>query len=303
MIEGLSYRYGASADALHDVSCAAPSGAILGVLGSNGAGKTTLLQCCAGLRAPHAGRVLVGRADAAARALIVAGVIGYVAEGARLPADMTVRQLHRWLAPLHARWDHGMAAVLLDRFALDAGRRIGTLSRGECMKAALLCALAAQPKVLLMDEPFSGMDVVVKDDILRGLLATAGASGTTVLIASHDIAEVESVLTHVAILTAGTLRTHGTMEQLRERYRRVTMVASEAALTAFAGEQEWLEVERAGRVVRIVADGARTPMDASMLARRFPEAESITIDDLSLRELFSSVVRAAPQSTQQSEAA
>ena len=303
VIDRLSYRYGGASDALHDISITAPCGAILGVLGSNGAGKTTLLQCCAGLRAPNAGQVLVGGVNATARALIVAGVIGYVAEGARLPADMTVRQLQRWLAPLHTRWDHEMAAALVDRFALDASRRVGTLSRGEYMKTALLCALAARPTVLLMDEPFTGMDVVVKDDILRGLLATAGASGTTVLIASHDIAEVESVLTHAVILTAGTLRAQGTMDQLRERYRRVTMVASDAALTAFAREQEWLEVERAGRVVRIVADGARTPMDTSILARRFPEAESITVEDLSLREIFSSVVRAARQAAQHSEAA
>jgi len=303
VIEGVSYRYRRDADALHDVSFCAPSGAILGLLGSNGAGKTTLLQCCAGLRAPDSGRVRTGGADTADRALIVSGVIGYVAEGVRLPADLTLGQLERWLAPLHRRWDTTLATSLRERFSLDASRRLATLSRGEYMKAALLCALAAQPRVLLMDEPFTGIDAVSKDEILRAMLASAVAAGTTVMIASHDIAEIESTLSHTAILTAGRLRVAGALEQLRERYRRVTMVGGDDVLAAFAREQAWLEIERAGRIVSIVADGERTPLDHAMLSRRFQGADSITVEDLSLRDLFSSVVRSTRTATSRAEAA
>ncbi len=302
-VEGVSYRYDGRGDALHDVSLEAPSGAILGLLGANGAGKTTLLQCCAGLREPINGRVLVDGVSSARRALIVSGVIGYVAESVRLPTDMTLAHLEWWIAPLHRRWDAALATSLRERFGLDASRKLTTLSRGEYMKAALLCALAAQPRVLIMDEPFAGIDVVTKDEILRGLLATAGTSGTTMLLASHDIAEIESVLSHVAIMTAGRVRVSGSIESVRERYRQVTMVGGDALLDAFAGEQRWLEMERAGRMLRIVADGERTPLDAGMLQRRFAEADSITVEDLSLRELFSSVVRGTRGDTTRAEAA
>ncbi|MCC7052130.1 MAG: ABC transporter ATP-binding protein [Gemmatimonadaceae bacterium] len=303
-VEGASYRYGRDTrDALHDVSLEAPSGAILGLLGTNGAGKTTLLQCCAGLREPLSGRVLIDGASTARRALIVSGVVGYVAESVRLPKDMTLQALERWVAPLHRRWDAALATSLRERFALDAGRSLTTLSRGEYMKAALLCVLAAQPRVLIMDEPLAGIDVVTKDEILRVLLSIASSSGTTMLLASHDIAEVESVLSHVVIMTAGRVRVAGSMESVRERYRRVTMVGGDALLDAFAGEQRWLETQRAGRVLSIVADGARTPLDAGMLQRRFAGADSITVEDLSLRDLYSSVVRGTRRDATQSEAA
>jgi ABC-2 type transport system ATP-binding protein len=303
VVEGVSYRYDSKGEALHDVSIEAPSGAILGLLGANGAGKTTLLQCCAGLREPMRGRVLVDGVSSARRALIVSGVIGYVPEAVRLPSDMTLAHLEWWIAPLHKRWDAALATSLRERFGLDASRKLTTLSRGEYMKAALLCALAAQPRVLIMDEPFAGIDVVTKDEILRGLLATAGTSGTTMLLASHDIAEVESVLSHVAIMTAGRVRVSGAIESVRERYRQVTMVGGDALLDAFAGEQRWLEMERAGRMLRIVADGERTPLDAGMLQRRFAGADSITVEDLSLRELFSSVVRGTRAGSTRAEAA
>jgi ABC-2 type transport system ATP-binding protein len=247
--------------------------------------------------------VLVEDVSSSRRALIVSGVIGYVAEAVRLPSEMSLAQLEWWIAPLHKRWDAALATSLRERFGLDASRKLATLSRGEYMKAALLCALAAQPRVLIMDEPFAGIDVVTKDEILRGLLATAGTSGTTMLLASHDIAEIESVLSHVAIMTAGRVRVSGAIESVRERYRQVTMVGGDALLDAFAGEQRWLEMERAGRMLRIVADGERTPLDAGMLQRRFAGADSITVEDLSLRELFSSVVRGTRGETTRAEAA
>jgi len=163
-IREVSYRYRRDADALRDVTLDVPSGAILGLLGANGAGKTTLLQCCAGLRTPDAGRVLIGGADSAQRALIVRGVVGYVAAGLQLPRDLTLHGLERWIAPLHRRWDPDLASSLRERFGLDGTRRLTTLSRGEYMKAALLCALSAQPRVLLMDEPLSGIDAVSRDE-------------------------------------------------------------------------------------------------------------------------------------------
>lgn len=302
-ISSLSYRYGRSAEALHDVTLAVPGGAIYGLLGANGAGKTTLLQCCAGLRTPDAGRVLIGGADSLRRALIVSGVVGYVAAGMELPRDLSLRELERWVAPLHRRWDAALATKLRERFALDGRRRITSFSRGETMKAALLCALAAQPRVLLMDEPLTGIDAVSRDEIARGLLANAATAGTTVLIASHDIAEIESVLSDVAILAAGRVEVAGSLEGVQARYQRITLSGGDAMLGALAREQAWLEVSRAGRMLRIVADTERTPLDAAMLRRRYEAADSLSVEDMSLRDVFSSVLRAGRVSQAATEAA
>ena len=302
-VAGISYRYDRASDALHDVILDVPSGAIMGLLGDNGAGKTTLLQCCAGLRTPDAGRVLIGGEDSARRALIVRGVIGYVAAGVELPRDLTVQALESWVAPLHRRWDAELATSLRERFGLDATRRISTLSRGELMKAALLCALAAQPKVLLMDEPLTGIDAVSRDEIARGLLANAATTGTTILIASHDIAEIESVLSHVAILVAGRVHASGSVDDLQARYRRITVTGNDDVLRAVAGEQRWLDVMQSGRMLRIVADTQRTPLDPAMLRRRYETADSVLVEDMALRDLFSTVVRGTRAPTAAAEAA
>jgi len=302
-ITGLSYRYRRGAHALQDVTLDVPSGAILGLLGANGAGKTTLLQCCAGLRQPDVGRVLVGGDDVAARALIVRGVLGYVAAGMELPRDVTLSALERWIAPLHRRWDPDLASSLRERFGLGGTRRLATFSRGEYMKAALLCALAAQPRVLLMDEPLSGIDSVSRDEIARGLLVAAATVGITIVIASHDIAEIDSVLSHVAILVSGRLRCAGTLDEIQARYRRITMLGSDEVLGALAREQSWLDVTRAGRMLCVVADTSRTPLDPAMLRRRYAAADSLTVEDLSLRDVFSSVVRSGRVASSSAEAA
>jgi ABC-2 type transport system ATP-binding protein len=302
-IVGVSYRYTRGADALRDVTLHAPSGAILGLLGANGVGKTTLLQCCAGLRTPDAGRVLIGGEDPLRRALIVRGVIGYVAAGMELPRDLTLQGLERWIAPLHRRWDAALATSLRERFGLDATRSLSSLSRGEYMKAALLCALAAQPRVLLMDEPLSGIDVISRDEIARGLLANAATSGTTILIATHDIAEIESVLSHVAILSGGRVQAAGSIDDLQSRYRRITVTGNDDVLRAVAGEQSWMDVTRSGRMLRIVADMERTPLDASMLSRRYETADSVLVEDMALRDLFSTVVQSGRAQPAPAEAA
>ncbi len=302
-IAGLSYRYDRNTEALCNVTMDVPSGAILGLLGANGAGKTTLLQCCAGLRTPDAGRVLIGGEDSVRRSLIVRGVIGYVSAGMELPRELTLQGLERWVAPLHRRWDAELATSLRERFGLDATRALTSLSRGECMKAALLCALAAQPQVLFMDEPLTGIDAVSRDEIARGLLASAAATGTTILIATHDIAEIESVLSHAAILSAGRVHVAGSVEELRARYRRITVLGNDEVLRAVSGEQSWMEIARSGRMLRIVADTERTPLDAAMLLRRYASADSVLVEDMALRDLFSTVVQGRRRPTEEAEVA
>ena len=161
-----------------------PEGALYALLGPNGSGKTTLLQLLMGLRRPSAGRVSIMGVDSAALTLRDRSTIGYIAESQALPKWMRLEQLEAYLAPLYATWDAALARDLRTRFDLDPQKTIGTLSRGQQMKVALLCALAPRPKLLLMDEPFTGMDALVKDDLVRGLLESSGSEGWTVLL-SH----------------------------------------------------------------------------------------------------------------------
>ncbi len=296
-VQDLSYRYRRTVDALHGITMTVTAGAIHGLIGPNGAGKSTLLQCCAGLRYATTGRVLLSGHDARRVDPISTHALGYLSEAIRLPPKMTLAQVERFIAPLHPRWDAALAASLRTSFGLDASRTCGTLSRGEHMKAAMLCALAPRPTLLLMDEPFTGMDVLVKDEIVRGLLAGALETGTTILIASHDLAELETIIDHVTILGRGRLLASGAMEALRERYRRVTVVAGPAAIGAPVTEASWMGVERAGRRLSFMADATHTSLRAEVMQQRFPDAEQITIEEPSLRELFATLARDAERHT------
>lgn len=176
--QALSYRYGRTL-ALDALDLTVPEGSMYALLGPNGSGKTTLMQILAGMRrASHGSAHVLGR-DVRHLSVADRQRIAYVAEGQRLPAWMRLDEWEAYLAPLYPTWDHALAKSLRDRFGLDPKRKLGALSRGTAMKAALLGALAPRPQLLFMDEPFTGMDVIVKDELVRGLLDSAGQESWT----------------------------------------------------------------------------------------------------------------------------
>ncbi|MGD8321778.1 MAG: ABC transporter ATP-binding protein [Gemmatimonadota bacterium] len=158
---GLTHRYGGT-PALRNVDLDVGEGSLYALLGPNGAGKTTLLKILLGLLRPTRGEVTVFGKDVRRLRPRDRARVGYVAEGQRLPGWMTLEALLRYLAPLYPTWDQALASELQRRFRLHADRKLRTMSRGERMKSALLCALAPRPRLLVMDEPFTGMDALVR---------------------------------------------------------------------------------------------------------------------------------------------
>ncbi len=286
---GLTHRYG-KLTALRDVQLVVPDGSVYALLGRNGAGKTTLLRILAGQLRPTAGHATVLGKDVVGIGVRDRQRIGYVAEGLMPPGWMTLRQLEAYLAPLYATWSAELAGELRRRFELDAARRIGTLSRGEQMKVALLVTLAPAPAVLLMDEPFTGMDVLTKDEIARGLLDSVARAGTTVLIASHDIAELEPLAEWVGFLEGGRLVVSEPLEALYARFSRVQATSSQLApalASTPAPPPGWHCVESAGRQVRLILEGTRSNGEVEAELRRvLPDAAEVTSDPATLREIF-----------------
>ncbi len=284
---GLTYRYRAGTDALHGVDLSIPQGALFALLGRNGAGKTTLVQILAGLRRATRGRASVLGIECSALAYGDRTSIAYVNENQQLPTWMRVEQLEAYVAPLYPTWDASLAAKLRDRFQLPTDRPIRTFSRGERMKAALLCVLAPRPKLLLMDEPFSGMDAIVKDELVRGLLESAGAEGWTVLLSSHDIGELELLADRVGILAEGRMRLNASMDEMRSRFKRVEVTASGPS-PANGVDANWMSVERAGNRLGFVADTSDVNALSSELSQRFPAAR-VEVRPATLREVFVAV--------------
>ena len=281
----LSYRYGAR-QALRDVSFTVPEGAYYALVGPNGSGKTTMLQLLSGVRHSQQGSISLMGVDARAITQQQRARIGYIAEGQSLPGWMRIGQLEAFLAPLYPTWDKSLANELRARFDLDPAQKINTLSRGQHMKAALLCSLAPRPKVLIMDEPFTGMDALVKDELVRGLLETSGSEGWTVLICSHDIGELELLADWVGFLRDGRLKLSESMESLMATYRHVTLTVPDAhALASVVPSAERLAVERAGGRATFIQRASHPRLEAELRAL-FPSATQLEVRPPSLRELF-----------------
>jgi ABC-2 type transport system ATP-binding protein len=299
-VSHLSYRYG-PVEALHDLALNVPEGALYALLGPNGSGKTTLLQILMGLRPGYDGRASLLGVESRSLAARDRGQIGYVAEGQSLPRWMRLDQLEAYLAPLYPTWDATLARSLRERFDLDAARTIRTLSRGEHMKAALLCALAPRPRLILMDEPFTGMDALVKDELVRGLLESAGSEGWTVLLSSHDIGELELLADWVGFLDHGQMTLSEPMETVRQRFKHVEVV-SDAALPQVAMSPAWLSVERSGKRLSFLLSNADDERLAA-LSSRFGGAAQLDVRDATLRELFVALAKRGLSRTRQEEVA
>ncbi len=299
-VSQLSYRYGRVL-ALRDVDLGVPEGALYALLGPNGSGKTTLLQILMGLRRPAGGRAVVLGVDSANLGIRERGRVGYVAEGQALPGWMRLSQLEAYLAPLYETWDAQLAGDLRERFTLDPARKIRTLSRGERMKAALLCALAPRPKVLVMDEPFTGMDALVKDDLVRGLLASSASEGCTILLCSHDIGELELLADWLGFLDHGTMTLSAPMDRVREEFTRVDVTLPGDGTLTGAGPlpPEWMSAETAGRHVGFVMRADSRAAAERIVRARLGEGAEIELRDASLREIFVALAsrRAAQQPT------
>ena len=287
----LTHRYG-KVTALENLNLAVPQGALYALLGPNGSGKTTLMQILMGLRRPTSGRVALLGTDSALLTMADRATIGYIAEGQSLPGWMRLEQVEAYLAPLYPTWDAALASSLRDRFALDPRRRIQTLSRGQQMKAALLCALAPRPRLLIMDEPFTGMDALVKDELVRGLLDSASTEGWTVLVASHDIGELELLADWVGFLARGQMQLSEPMESLKQRLHHVEIVASNVP-NGVLDAPLVLAVDQSGSRINLLVDHSGPQSVESLLRARIPNASRVDARQASLREIFVALAKRA----------
>jgi len=278
---GLTRRFGRM-EAVHDLSLAVPEGSVFALLGPNGAGKTTTLKLLMNLLSPTGGRAQILGVDSRKLGERELAQIGYVSENQQLPVWMTVRQFIDYCRPFYPAWDRALEATLLKQFALPEERKLSQLSRGMLMKAALLSSLAYRPKLLVLDEPFSGLDPLVRDEFIRGVLEVSAQSQWTVLVSSHDIEEVERLADHVAILDAGRLRLSETAESLQGRFRRVEVTSAPGSAVAAPG---WLQWQRAGQLTRFIETGYQGVATERIWSEQFGGA-AVSAQPMSLREIF-----------------
>ena len=221
-VSELTRRFGATT-ALDSVSLSMPPGAVYGLVGANGAGKTTLIKHVLGLLRAESGSVRVFGLDPVADPVGVLSRIGYLSEENDLPGWMRVDELIRYSRAFYPAWEDTYAEELRQAFALDPTATIKSLSRGQKARAGLLIALAHRPELLLLDEPSSGLDPVVRRDILEAIMRTIAHEGRTVLFSSHLLEEVERVADHVTLISHGRVALSAPLDAIRESHRHLTV--------------------------------------------------------------------------------
>jgi ABC-2 type transport system ATP-binding protein len=275
-------------EAVQGLNLTVPEGSVTALLGPNGAGKSTTIKLLMNLHQPTSGTAAVLGVDSRRLGEKEFAQIGYVSENQELPLWMTVRQFIDYCRPFYPTWDRELEKALLAQFDLPLDRTLKQLSRGMLMKASLLSSLAYRPKLLVLDEPFSGLDPVVRDEFIRGMLEVSAEGKWTILISSHDIEEVERLCDRVALLDAGKLRFNEPIESLQNRFRQVEVTGAAETIPASAA---WLGWERAGGLVRFVDAGYSGEATERMWRECFAGAE-VKARPMALREIFVSLHRA-----------
>jgi len=235
--EAITVRYGRRT-AVEAVSLTLSEGTVYALLGRNGAGKSSLVRCLLGQQRAAAGRALLFGRDAWRHRAALMAQVGVVPEQPDAPPRATARQLARFCRPLYPHWDGGAFEGRLRRFGVPADLPFGRLSKGQQGHVALALALAARPRLLILDDPTLGLDAVARRAFFEELIGDLADRGTTVLLATHDLAAVERIADRAGILAGGRLVLDEEVEGLKQRFRRIWVAHAAAApataLDAFA---------------------------------------------------------------------
>lgn len=276
-------------EAVSGLTLHVPEGQVTAFLGPNGAGKSTTIKCLLNLHRPDSGSVTLLGTDSRKLGPAQFTQIGYVSENMELPLWMTVRQFLDYCRPLYPQWDRAFEAQLMQQFDLPPQTKLRNLSRGMRMKAALLSSLAYRPKLVILDEPFSGLDPLVRDEFIRGLLELTEQEGWTVFVSSHDIEEVQRLADRIAIINSGKLALNESSESLQARFRAIEVVLPDGEGAPKQISSTWMHLEQAGRTLRFF-DSQFT--DTAIITQAFPSANHIEARAMSLREIFIALARA-----------
>jgi ABC-2 type transport system ATP-binding protein len=272
-------------EALRGLTLRVPLGSIFGFLGRNGAGKTTAIKVLLGMTHATSGEARVFGLDIrdTPSGIAIRQRAGFVGEEKELYPYMSVEEIVRFTAAFYPRWSRDLEQRYLRLFGLPLDRKVKKLSLGMRTKLALLLALCRGAELLVLDEPTSGLDPAVTEEVLQALVSHVAGGNTTVFFSSHQIAEVDQIADHIAIVHAGRTAVAGALDDLRENFRRVQLVFDgEAPAVAFRAPCV-RSVQRSGRVLTVMSNAGAGPI---LEEARALNPASIEVVPVTLKEIF-----------------
>jgi ABC-2 type transport system ATP-binding protein len=290
-IANLTKRYGVQ-EAVSDLTLDVERGSICGLLGPNGSGKTTAFKCLLGLAHATTGSM---RIEGETLTPTTFEYLGYVPEKSALYEWMTGEQHLEFNRRTFKNYDPKRAAELVNLFKVDLKKKVRKLSKGQHTALAIVLAFSTRPRILILDEPASGLDPMFQRAVLD-LIIEAAANGATVVFSSHQIGQVERAADRVAILKEGKLIVDGTVDSLKGSEKIVEAIFDQTIpdLDGLAGDPRIHRITRSGRILR-----AYVGSDSDGVARRINELapKNVSILDLNLEDIFINAVGDAASAT------
>jgi ABC-2 type transport system ATP-binding protein len=293
-VENLWKKFGRF-DALRGLSFDVPEGSAFALIGANGAGKTTTIKVVMNIIEPTRGSATLLGVDSRKMSPRQLAQVGYVSENQDMPSRLTVEEYVTYLRPFYPTWDRDLEASIARQLRLPLERKIGDLSHGMRMKMALMCALPYRPKLLVLDEPFSGLDPLVRDEFMEGLLEQAGEM--TILLSSHELGEIDGVATHVAFLEEGKLLFQESMNELTGRFREVNVTLEIGASRPAQVPNEWMQMRTIGNVLTFVDTRYDENGLNERIRSRIEGVRGVEAQPMALRSIFTTLARAARDGT------
>ena len=286
---GLWKRYD-DVEALRGLDLRVPAGSIFGFLGRNGAGKTTTIKVLLGMSRPTRGEAHVfGHSSADSHSGVeIRRRTAFVSDEKDLYDYMTVGEIVAFTRSFYPKWRGDLEQQYLRKFDLQLSRDIKGLSRGTRTKLAMLLALCRGAELLLLDEPTSGLDPAMAEDMLQALVAHVAREGSTVFFSSHQLAEVEQIADHVAIIDRGRTVVAGGLDDLRAQYRRIQLVFEGSAPEIKVHAPGTHHVRRQGRVLTVLSSAGGEAVIEELRGYR---PSSFDVSPVSLKDIFLESVR------------
>ena len=283
VMKNVSRKYG-NKNVLNKLNFSVSKGSVYGLLGKNGAGKTTTIRILMGLIRRDSGEVSVLGHDPEKEDLLVKEKVGYVAENPDFYDWLTVEETIGLVANYRKNWDDNLCDKLISAYNLDRKAKVGVLSKGGKTKLSLLLALSHNPKMLILDEPTTGLDPSARRDFMESVLQSFSDEGKTVFISSHLVNEISGFVDHVGILKGGKLLFEKNTEELINEMKTIRLIFPNGDVPENIKCSGLLNVRAMNREVRVTVREFNEKKTIEELNKYSPE--NISVEGLSLEDIF-----------------
>ena len=270
--------------ALDGLNITVPDGAVYGLVGPNGAGKSTIIRHLAGIYRQDSGEVLIG-GEPVYENPAVKERIAYIPDDVFYYTQATIRDMMKFYRDLYPRFDTACFEKQGEAFELDPKRPVRKLSKGQQKQAAFWLALSMRPEIVILDEPVDGLDPVMRRQVWSLLLADVAERGTTVLVSSHNLRELEDVCDHVGIMNRGRMLLERSLSELQDNIVKIQLAFAEE--TPLPEDLQILHRSETGRLQQLILRGKAEELQAKLTALQplFLDVLPLTLEEIFIYEL------------------